>query len=490
VVIHKPVEVFDRGHEWDDLATFATDESPGLKVGIVRGRRRHGKSFLLEHLCQAVDGVYTVALRRQSRVMALDRFAGSLAEALGHPVGRFDDWDGALVTAIGALGARAARVPLLVIDEIPYLVEHSPELPSVIQVLYDQRGPRRGRPPFKLVLCGSSISVMSTLLAGDQALYGRATLDLRMGPFTFRDAAAYWDVPPDVALHIDAAVGGAPGYHDIIGKPPGSGRAGFFRWLERSLLNPSHILFAEPDYLLQGDPRISDRAIYHAIWSAVSAGASTPTQIGAVLGMDAKALTYHLNVMRDGGFVSYDRDILLQRRPVITVADPAVRFHNLIVAPNVSDLEMRRARAVWDRCRATFAAKILGPHFEHLAREWTRWYADEAGIDAGSVGTTHVACPEHRGHEVDVVALDRGSIPRTRSARIVVLGEAKATNASPGLPALDRLAHIRDILVAHGWDAGDAKLALFSRTPFGREVLDTAGADHLLVDLSRLYGTG
>lgn len=493
MVIEQPASIFDRAHEWTDLTSFVEDNSPGLRIGAVRGRRRHGKSYLLEHLCRAVGGVYTLALR-QSRVMALNRFADSLSDELDLRVGRFDNWVDALDAAVD-LVSRVSRggVPLLVVDEFPYLVAHSPELPSAIQALYDQRAPATGHPPFKLALCGSSISVMSTLLSGDQALYGRAVLDLRVGPFHYRDAAAYWDSDPDVAFVIDAVLGGAPGYRDVVGGPPEPGPVGLFDWLERTLLNPSHVLFTEPDYLLAEDPTIGDRAVYHAIWEAVSGGATTPTQIGGVVGMDAKSLTYHLDIMKDGGFLRYDQDVLLQRRPVITVADPAVRFNDLIVRPNLLDLELRRAAAAWDRSQATFAAQVIGPHFESLAREWTARFGHEAGLDdVGHVGRTVVACREHRGHEVDVVALGRRSRPRTPNAQITLLGEAKATNNLPDVSQLRRLEHIRDVLVGAGRDAANADLAVFSRSGFSEATLAAAACreDLHLLDLAAMYGTG
>ncbi|NEE01221.1 ATP-binding protein [Phytoactinopolyspora halotolerans] len=484
----KPGAIFDRRAEWDDLVRFVRDEAPGLKLGIVRGRRRHGKSFLLEHLCRAAGGVYTLAVR-QSRVMALDRFARSLSDALGFNVGRFENWVDALDTAVDVLVRTSnGHVPILVLDEFPYLAAHSEELPSVIQALYDRRGPSTGHPAFKLILCGSALSVMSTLIAGDQALFGRAVLDLRVGPFRHRDSAAYWSADPETAFLIDATVGGAPGYRDIIGESPGASDEEFFTWLERSILNPSHVLFTEPDYILAEDPRISDRAIYHAIWETVSNGATTPTKIGAIIGMDAKSLTYHLGIMRSAGFIHHDLDILLQRRPVITVADPTVRFHNLIVRPNLADLEMRNAEIAWARAAPTFSAQILGPHFEHLAREWTTWHAREAGLDnIGHVGTTVVACRQHHGHVVDVVALDRSSMPRTKGARITLLGEAKATSKVRNLHDLNRLEHIRDILTDQGWNAADAELAIFSRSGFADDVPRDVDGIHLL-DLADIYG--
>jgi uncharacterized protein len=112
------------------------------------------------------------------------------------------------------------------------------------------------------------------------------------------------------------------------------------------------------------------------------------------------------------GRVRHEEDLLWQRKPIITVADPAVRFHHLIVRPNLIDLESRNPREAWDRSAETFMSKVLGPHFEYLCREWTRWYA---GYDeVGHVGQTQVPCRMHRGHEVDVAALDRRTSPRAK----------------------------------------------------------------------------
>ncbi|MFD0556208.1 hypothetical protein FB566_1444 [Stackebrandtia endophytica] len=486
-MIPKPAAIFDRIHEWDAICRFVEGTKPGLTIGIMRGRRRNGKSWLLEHACTEFGGVYTLALR-QSRRMALDRFADTVSQAVGHPVGRFDDWVQALDTTFEVMTAGdPPRPPLLALDEFPYLVDGSPELPSVIQALYDKHAPAKNGPAFRLILCGSAISVMSRLAAGDQALRGRAILDLRINRFGIRDAADYWNVTPDVGFLIDAVLGGAPGYRDVVDDPPTDVGPGFDRWLMGNVLNPGHILFTEPDYLLAEDPRIGDRMIYHSIWESVSSGATTPTRIGGDVGMDAKALTYHLRIMQDADFLRNDSDMLMQRKPVIRVADPIVRFHNLIVRPNLADLEARRTEEVWSRSAEVFASKVLGPHFEHLAREWVHWHARHEGLeDIGAVGSTQVPCREHRGHEVDVIAVNATGMPRNKSSRITVLGEAKCTNRPRGVADVQRLDHMRRILVEQGWRADDAQLVLFSRNGFTDEI--RARSDVHLVDLDRLYG--
>lgn len=89
----------------------------------------------------------------------------------------------------------------------------------------------------------------------------------------------------------------------------------------------------------------------------------------------------------------HDRDILVNRKPIIDIADPVMRFHHVITIPRLQYFQRRRLTSqTWAQTRATFSSQILGPHFEHLSREWTitSLYA-RSGIEAGWTGTTTVA---------------------------------------------------------------------------------------------------
>ena len=54
----KPADIFDRDAEWESLGRFVEDERPGASLGVVSGRRRQGKSFLLEAACEQAGGFY------------------------------------------------------------------------------------------------------------------------------------------------------------------------------------------------------------------------------------------------------------------------------------------------------------------------------------------------------------------------------------------------------------------------------------------------
>ena len=123
-----------------------------------------------------------------------------------------------------------------------------------------------------------------------------------------------------------------------------------------------------------------------------------------------------------------------------------MRFNQLITLPYAPLIEDGHAADAWSAGRPTFHSKILSPHFEELTRIWTRRYArDEADdLQIGPVGSAEISDAKTRTkHEVDVLALAPGQRPQSPRARIILLGEAKATLSPRGPADLERLDRIR-----------------------------------------------
>jgi uncharacterized protein len=80
----KPAEVFDRDFEWSALSRFIGDDQPGATLGIVTGRRRQGKTFLLEAVCEAAGGFYFGATEAAD-AESLRQIAAALTTRLGPP---------------------------------------------------------------------------------------------------------------------------------------------------------------------------------------------------------------------------------------------------------------------------------------------------------------------------------------------------------------------------------------------------------------------
>ena len=186
----KPEHIFDREREWAGLVAFAGNAYPGSMLGVVSGRRRQGKSFLLEALASATGGLYFPAVEATEAV-SLRAFTAALVRQ-GVSVSRpAQNWDDAITLLFAAV---TGQPRVAVIDEFPFLAKASPSLPSIIQRELGPGGSGQGS-SVRLLLCGSAMSVMGGLLAGHAPLRGRASLELLVRPFGYRDAARSGEPP-------------------------------------------------------------------------------------------------------------------------------------------------------------------------------------------------------------------------------------------------------------------------------------------------------
>jgi len=491
--MEKPERVLARDAEWSTLAQFVGHPDARLRLGVVSGRRRVGKSYLLRALAEAGGGLYVTAVAEEGVVPARRRLAADIARYAGIEPSLIGDasWESLLAAAIDLVLRRSGTSGLLVIDELPYWMAHSPELPGLLQLLYDQSQAGHGHQGGRVIVCGSAISVMNELLSGTKALRGRAAIDLRLQPFDLPTMARHWGVgDPAVALRMHAVFGGSPGYRNLAGVPAPQRPEELDAWIQATVLDPTQALYSgsESEHLLREDPRFTGSALHYGIINAVAGGATSPAKIGALLELPRSSLTRPINALVSAGHLRYDSDPLWERRPMISVADPLIRFHNVIAVPQRDLADTGRLTEAWRRARSTFVARILGPHFEDCARAWLRGQTDP-GVRRSAGQVTATVVNDRKGqakHEIDVIALDR----RAGRAVIGLIGEAKATVTRRGVADLDRLDRLKTLLGEHGHDTTTATLAIFSLEGFHPELITTAQrrGDVLLVDLDTMFG--
>ncbi|MDQ7907812.1 ATP-binding protein [Phytohabitans sp. ZYX-F-186] len=476
-LIEKPARIFDRDREWRQLATFAA--RTGARLGVVSGRRRQGKTYLLEALARETGGLYFGAtLATESESLRL--FGEALATWTGAAVvPRFDGWDEAIRHLFAAGTPRPGPV---VIDEFPYLSAATPALPSILQREIDQAV--SAERDIAVLLCGSAMSVMGGLLGGTAPLRGRASLELVVRPFDHRLAAEFWGMSdPRLAAQTHAVVGGTPAYRRFVGEDAPADLADFDEWVLRTVLNPATPLFREARYLLDEEGGVRDAALYHSVLAAVANGNSTRGGIAGYIGRKATDIGHHLNVLEDAGLLRREPDVFRSGRMTYRVAEPLVTFYQVVMRPYWGLLESGRAESVWQDARTRFAAQVLGPHFEQLCREYAMAAPPETyGGLPGVVGSGVVADPARRAQIQVDVAVFAPAVPG-EPRRVLSLGEAKWGDVM-GARQVDRLARARDLLAGRGYDTRDTVLACYSGAGF-----DAApGTGVRLINLDQLYG--
>lgn len=466
--VDRPADIFDREWEWESLTEFSRPEA-GFPFGLIYGRRRQGKSYLAERLAKSADGWYWEATQGTNR-QQLSAFAAAWPTLSGGgPVPRFDSWAQAL-QELWKLSP-----PLVVFDEFQYLVESDPTVPSVLQTKVSRPGGPR------VLICGSAMGAMRNLLAGTAPLRGRASLELVVRPFDFRTSAEFWGLGGDweSAARLHALVGGTPAFRGLAGgRLPAAGR-GLDDWITGTLFNPASALFREGRLILDEEP-VQDRNLYVGTLAAIAAGATRRGQIASALGRAESSLAHVLNSLVELALIERSEDPLHGRRSTFHLAEPMLRTYRLLIAPREAEIISRGPKWAWRALRDTASSQIYGPHFEHLAREWTRGFATEETLGGSpeKVGPSVVPDPSRKqSAELDVVVRSGDSI--------LAVGEAKWTKAEMTSAALTELEYKRALLGPAG--AG-AKILLFALT-FAPELRADAKArsDVELVDLERLY---
>ena len=480
----KPAHVFDRDAEWAGLVSFSADAHPGATLGVVSGRRRQGKSYLLQSLAAATGGIYFPALE-MTEAVSLRLFADELIRFSGSPVPRFRDWLEAIPYLFGLAGERPVPV---VIDEFPSLVKASPGLPSIIQRELGPGGSGAASRT-RLLLCGSAMSVMGKLLSGGAPLRGRASLELIIQPFGYRDAAHFWGISdPRLAVLVHSVVGGTPAYRrEFLRDDVPADMSDFDDWVIRTVLNTQTALFREARYLLAVEAEIRDPTLYHSVLAAVATGNATSGGIANYVGRKANEITHPITVLEDSRLLVREPDLFRTGRTRYRIAEPLITFYQAVMSRDWARLERGEAPAVWPGARARFLSQVVGPHFESLCREFASTADDGVfGGPPGEVGAGVVADPANRTQiEIDVAVLAPADHGRPR--RILSLGEAKWDRVMD-LGHLDRLSRARDLLAVKGFDTRDTILACYSGAGFAPDLQAARDrTDVALIDLNQIY---
>jgi DNA-binding MarR family transcriptional regulator len=344
----------------------------------------------------------------------------------------------------------------------------------------------------RLIVCGSVLGQMRSLLDSDAPLRGRAGLELVVQPFDYRTAASFWGptVNNDAAFRLHAVVGGTPAYVDLAGGyRPTDGNVD--RWIIERLLDPSSALFREGRLAVAEDQQLRDGHLYWGMLAAIAGGADRWAELSHILGGKQGSLSHALDVLIDAGWVERREDPLRDRRSRFELTEPIVRFQQLVIEQFAGRLRRPGVGStVWEDAQPIVRSRIYGPHLERLAREWMRDFASQESV--GGV-VDEVEASEIVGvGQLDLVAIERST---TGARKIIAVGEVKSGNDPVGVGEVERL----DGMIAKLASARSTKVRAMTSANIKRILVARAGftvdlrraaarrSDIELVDLARLY---
>lgn len=456
--IGREPELAALGQHWERAAAGRP------QLVAIWGRRRVGKTYLLSKFAVDKPHVFFTATRQDSETRQLERLYGRMDEQLGERVKVLDlarpaDWEGALRILLEF----ARHQPLLVIlDEMPRLLAGRDDFADLLSAVWENHANNQ---QLMLVVTGSAVSTMESLLGADGGLRGRPQLQIRLDPFGPSDARAFLpNLPADQFVVAYAACGGYPlhlrSWHDD-------------RSTDTNLLDlafrPGGLLLADAIDIMSED--LDWRSGYERVLAAI--GTTTGVRRGKIASRANQRIDYTLARLQQAGYVRAERPVGARgpSAPLYAIADTYLGFWLSVLRDDAELIEGGQGAAVLNRQR-TRLDRHVSATFEQMARDHAvrlvatgrlpadtivgRWWRDESV-------------------EIDVLALS--------ADQPVLVGEAKWDNTPLGRRELTELHRKALLLPDH---AGAGRLAFWARSG-AESALISAGGEHWIFTPSDMF---
>ena len=364
---------------------------------VIYGRRRVGKTSLINEFCKDKPTIFFSALNASSNenLQELSKaiYGKDNPDTSQAPI--YSNYDAAF-SEITRL-AQSERV-VFVIDEYPYLAKVEKSISSRLQHIIDHVWQNT---QLFLILCGSSMSFMEYQVLGyESPLYGRRTAQFKIQALTYREMTVF---NPKLSAEENALLygitGGIPHYINKLAVDKNIDEA-----LIENFFDSSSYLYEEPDNLLKQELR--EPAVYNSIISAIAGGASRSNEISTKVGIESGICAKYIKVLLDLGIIKKEMPIAEKKskKTIYTIGDNFFRFWYRFVPQNMSSINSGRIEQIYELAIKKHFSDYMGLVFEQISRQYLLRYADDLPIALSDIGQwwgTDTAL--HKEIQIDIV---------------------------------------------------------------------------------------
>lgn len=346
---------------------------------VVYGRRRVGKTALINEFCKDKPVVFFSALNATS-MENLEALSKAIYEKEHQGVDMAPVYP-SFEAAFAEITRMAEQERLVfVIDEYPYLAKANKSISSRLQHIIDHIW-KDGK--LFLILCGSSMSFMEYQVLGyESPLYGRRTGQFKIQALNYKEMTAFNPrLTDEQQALIYGITGGIPHYINKLGVEGDVDEA-----LKDNLFNTSSYLFEEPENLLKQELR--EPAVYNSVITAIAGGASRANEIATKIGVESAICAKYLKVLLELGIIKKETPITEKpgKKTVYRIGDNFFRFWYRFVPQNTSAISAGRIEWIYDSIIKRHFSDYMGLVFEQMCREYLFLYAEELPIILSDIG--------------------------------------------------------------------------------------------------------
>ncbi|MBO5228636.1 MAG: ATP-binding protein [Lachnospiraceae bacterium] len=341
----------------------------GFECVVIYGRRRIGKTSLINEFCKDKKTIYFSALDTTSKenLRTLSKAIYVCENEYVSNAPEFQSFD----AAFDRISKMAEKERLIfVIDEYPYLAKAEQAVSSMLQHLIDHVW---SNSKLYLILCGSSMCFMEYQVLGyESPLYGRRTAQFKIEALTYKETAVF---NPTLSVYDNALIygvtGGVPHYINKLDVADDVNEA-----LKENVFERSAYLFEEPENLLKQELR--EPGVYNSIITAIAEGASRLNELATKTGLETAVCSKYISVLMDLGIVKRETPLTEKnsKKTIYMLADNFFRFWYRFVPQNITAINSGRINNVYDNAVKKYFSDYMGLVFEKMCQEYLLYYAE------------------------------------------------------------------------------------------------------------------
>ena len=352
----------NRKQEIKFLENLYKEKKP--KLILMYGKRRVGKTEILNEFAKHRKALYLVA-RQESEQDQLKKISLEAADFFNDPViekSPFQNYDSLF------LYLAEKEIPVF-FDEFPYLVESNKALPSILQEHWDKYFSKKHS---FIILCGSSIRMMESLLGYKSPLYGRRTEQILINPLQFKGACEFFPkkLSKEQKIIYYGILGGTPAYllEFDYNKPLKEN-------IIEKILQKNKFLYQDIMFVIREE--LNEPRNYYSIIQSISKG---NTKIGNIIndtGLEKGKVIKYLSVLSELQIIERrvpitEKNPAKSRKGIYLLKDNYFKFWFRFVFGNVDYIEQNKQKKLYKEKLAAELNSFIGFAFEEIAINWIK----------------------------------------------------------------------------------------------------------------------
>jgi AAA+ ATPase superfamily predicted ATPase len=461
--------LIDREEELNFLNRLYASGKPQLV--IIYGRRRIGKTFLIKNFIKGKKSIYYLATKEGEEAQAreISRVFADFFNDAALAIAQFTRYS----QVFEYLAKKASEKLVFVIDEYGYMMESSPYVSSVLQKYWDEYLSKSNA---FIILNGSVITLMESLLSKKNPLYGRRTGQWHMLPLGFKELAEFLKGRSfEEMVECWSATGTILFYAKEF-----LNYKSFEEFIENTFFNKGHIFYEEGRILVSDE--LGDVESYFSILSEIANGPARSIEIANKIGIKNTSLSKYLRKLQDIGFIGKEVPVTERqssKKSLYYMQDNFLNFWFSFVYKNRGLIENGKH----DELRKMLETRIgqfIGKAFEKLIRDNIPYFSPFNVERSGRWWGRDPSKPKGMNQEeIDVVALNEKS-------KDILFAECKWGSEKVGREVYEELKRKAKLVQWHN-DSRHEHFALFSKSGFTDEMRGIAEKEHvLLFDLEEI----